>query len=62
MFRFSNRKSIPDAVQCVIADGGQPPEFLATIVATSTVHAAIISQKRENKALRQKWANGADNP
>ena len=53
-FCFSNPKPNPDVVQRVIADVGQPPDLLATIVATSTVHTAVISQKRENKRLKRK--------
>ena len=54
MFSFSNLKPNPDVVQRVVADVGQPPDLLATIVATSTVHTAVISQKRENKRLKRK--------
>ena len=35
-------------VQRVVADVGHASDLLATIVATSTVHTAVISQKREN--------------
>ena len=59
MFCASNPKANPDVVQCVIADVGQPPpDLLAAIVATSTIHTAVISQKRENKKTKAevtKW-------
>ena len=41
-------------VDCVIADVGHASDLLATIVVTSTVHTAVISQKRENKRLKRK--------
>ena len=51
IFKTQNPNSV---VQRGIADVGQPPDLLATIVVTSTVHTAVISQKRENKILRRK--------
>ena len=41
----------------VVADVGLPPEWLATIVATSTVRTAVVSQKRESKRLKRKRRN-----
>ena len=56
MFCFSNPKPDPDVVLRVVADGGQPSDLLAAVVATSTVHPAVISQKREKiKAEVTKW-------
>ena len=54
MFSVSNQETNPDVVQRVVADVGQSPDLLATIVATSTVHTAVISQKREDKRLKRK--------
>ena len=48
MSSLSNPKPNPDVVQRVVADVGHASDLLATIVATSTVHTAVISQKREN--------------
>ena len=44
--------------QRVIADVGQHSGLLTTNVAASTVHTAVISQKRENKKIKAedtKW-------
>ena len=54
MFSVSNQETNPDVVQRVVADVEQSPDLLATIVATSTFHSAVISQKRENKRLKRK--------
>ena len=51
MLYNSNPKPNPDVFQRVVADVGQPPDLLTTMVATSTVQTAVISQKRENKRL-----------
>ena len=47
MFSLSNSKPNPDVVQLVVADVAHASDLLATIVATSTVHTAVISQNHE---------------
>ena len=53
-FVLQTQNPTRDVVQRVVADVGQAPDLLVAIVATSTVHTAVISQKRENKRLRRK--------
>ena len=43
-------------VQRVVADVGHASDLLAAIVATSTVHTAVISQKRENISVSDEMA------
>ena len=45
---LSGPKPNPDVVQRVVADVGHASDLLAITVATSTVHTAVVSQKREN--------------
>ena len=56
MFSLSNPEPNPDVVQRVVADVGHACDLLAAIVATSTVHTAVISQKRENISVSDKMS------
>ena len=56
MFSLSNPKPNLAVVQRVIADVGHAADLSAAIVATCTVHTAVISQKRENISVSDEMA------
>ena len=52
----SNPKPNHDVVQHVVADVRHASDLSAALVASSTVHTAVISQKRENMRVSDEMA------